>query len=654
MEKQQKRNKLREAMGKFAGFFRRLSENRGFDDWRKLGGYCLLAYLIDLGIAALFITEVKEYSAGTWLLLLTSLPVYALVYTAPGAVLTLLAAAVLTKCRRTRIAAAAAVGAISFGVTQLLLLADFGLLRNFGYHFNRFVWNLLTTPGGFRSMGLRENTIALLALVIVAILVFDLALAYFVVVFRKGAAALRLYRVFGSWRKFALIALAALFGLAGAVIFAWSFYVKDSAPVRASKCIPAYRRVTMYSFFKDLGLREPSRDELLMRMPGRIGNYPRRAIIRRADRKKYNVVWLVCESWRADMLTPEIMPRTWKFAGKYGVRFTRNFSGGNNTRMGVFSMFYGLYGSYWHSFLAARRGALLIDWLLEDGYDIRCITSAKFSYPEFDHTVFARLPGSSLVSDDEGDTYLRDARNTKRLLDFIAGDHRGAPFMAFMFFESPHYPYEFPPENAVFKPYVGKVDYLELGPAHSEEIKNRYRNCCRTLDGFLGQVFDTLEKRGLLDNTVVILLGDHGEEFFEHGKSGHGQNFTGVQTRTPLVLHLPGRKPGVYDGMSSHLDVVAMVAPYLGVENPAADFSHGIDLLAPGAPKRRYTVITQWSDSVFFAGEKYKMQLPIDEFDSIAASAYDADDRELPDKNVAYRENRNELIEVLRDLHRFE
>jgi len=654
MEKQRK-SSFREAMGKFAGIFRKLSENRGFDDWRRLGGLCLLAYLLDLAIAALFLTEVKEWSAGTWVLMLASLPVYALAYTAPGAVLTLLVYAVCAKCRRARLVVAAAVGALLFSATQLLLLADFGLLRNFGYHFNRFVWNLLTTPGGFRSMGLRENTITLLALVIAAFVALNMILAYFVVFYRNGAAALQLYRrAFGSWRKFALVVLAVIFGFTSATVFAWSFYVKDSAPVRASKCIPAYRRVTMYSFFKDLGLREPTRDELLMRMPGKIDNYPRQAIRRREDRKKYNVVWLVCESWRADMLTPEIMPRTWAFAEKYGVRFTRNFSGGNNTRMGVFSVFYGLYGSYWHSFLAARRGPLLIDWLIADGYDIRCITSAKFSYPEFDNTVFARLPGSSLVSDDDGMTFVRDIRNTKRLLDFITGDHRGAPFMAFMFFESPHYPYEFPPENAVFKPFVDKVDYLELGPAHSEEIKNRYRNCCRTLDGFLGQVFDTLEKRGMLDDTIVVLLGDHGEEFFEHGKSGHGQNFSCEQTRTPLVLHLPGRKPGVYDGMSSHLDVPAMLAPYLGVENPAADFSHGIDLLAPNAPKRRYTVITQWSDSVFFAGEKYKMQLPIDEFDSIAASAYDADDRELPDKDVAYREYRGELMEVLRDLHRFE
>ena len=352
------------------------------------------------------------------------------------------------------------------------------------------------------------------------------------------------------------------------------------------------------------------------------------------------------------MLSPDVMPRTWDFARRRGIRFTRNISGGNGTRMGVFSLFYGLYGNYWHQFLPARRGALLIDWMLEDGYDISCFTSAKFSYPEFEHTVFARLPESALHSFDEGETYKRDEYNVPKLLDFITGDHGGRPFMAFMFFESPHFPYEFPDENAVFRPFVDKVDYLELGPASAPEITNRYRNCCRTLDGFLGRVFDTLEKRKLWDNTVVVLVGDHGEEIFEHGCLGHNQNFSDIQIHTPLVLFLPGRAPGVYERMSSHLDIPAMLAPFFGVENPASDFSLGSDLLAPGAPGRRYTVVAGWKE-LFFVGEKYKMQLPQDSVGAITVQAWDADDRELPDRSVVYRECLDQLNRIQEELVRF-
>ena len=644
--------RLRERMKKIAEFFRRLSADKNFDIWRKLGGFCLLAYLIDLALTLLFPTTVSKWSFGAGLLMFFSLPIYSLAYTAPGAVLTLLAAGVLAKSRRAQPIAAGIVGALCFAATQLLLLADFGLLKNFGYHFNSFVWNLLTTPGGFASMGVRSNTILPLSGLIAAVTVLNFALMYFMIFFRGGAAALRLYRVFKTWRKFALIAAAAVFGFAAATVFAWDFYMKYPEPLRASKCIPAFRRVTMNEFFDGLGFREPTRDELMMRIPFNIENYPQHPIRRRASRRKYNVVWLVCESWRADMLDAEVMPETWKFSEKYGIRFTKNYSGGNNTRMGIFSMFYGLYGSYWFPFLDLHRGPLFMDWIIDDGYDVKCVTSAKFSYPEFDQTVFARIPSKDLHSDDDGPTYERDVRNTEVLLDFIRRNRGDRPFLAFMFFESPHYPFEFPDKNAVFKPFVDKVDYMQLGPGRAAEIKNRYRNCCRTLDEFLGQVFAALEEKKLLDDTIVVIVGDHGEEFFEHGHQGHGQNFFDVQTRTPLVIALPGERPRVYDGMSSHLDIVAILAPYFGVENPAEDFSHGMNLLAPNAPKRRYTVIAQFDDS-FFTAEKYKMPLPLDEFGAITARAYDAEDREVPDPGAVYREYQQELMQVLRDLNRF-
>ena len=99
------------------------------------------------------------------------------------------------------------------------------------------------------------------------------------------------------------------------------------------------------------------------------------------------------------------------------------------------------------------------------------------------------------------------------------------------------------------------------------------------------------------------------------------------------------------------LDIPAMLAPFFGVENPASDFSHGINLLAPGAPAREYTVITQWDES-FFAGRKYKIQLPLDEFSAITAAAFDAEDREVSTGKV-YAEYHRELAEVLKDLARF-
>ena len=75
-------------------------------------------------------------------------------------------------------------------------------------------------------------------------------------------------------------------------------------------------------------------------------NYPLNPLIVEKPAKPFNVVWLVSESWRADTLDAEIMPNTWAFA-QNAKRFTRNFSGGNGTRVGVFTMFTGIPGNYW-------------------------------------------------------------------------------------------------------------------------------------------------------------------------------------------------------------------------------------------------------------------------------------------------------------------
>ena len=618
--------------------------------WRSWGGYYVIVYLIIVLCTACFFLEVREWDRSTWLLLLTGVLVYSMIYVLPGALLSAAAGAVPLRWRK---AAAGCVAGFCSAAAMLFLLADFGLYHSFGFHFNLFVWNLLTTPGGFASMGLRNDTILPLAGAIILGLGVHAAIVYFMIFFRQGAAGLFLYGLLKGWRKYVWLAVLVACGFIGSTVYAWNHFNKHAVPLLAAERIPAYQRVTMQSLFKKLGFKEPRREKLLMRTSRNASiQYPQSPIRRRPDRKRYNLVWLTCESWRADMLDPEVMPNSWRFANRYGIRFTDNRSGGNGTRQGLFAMFYGLYGNYWHPFLAARRGALLIDWLLEDNYDIQCFTSAKFTYPEFDQTVFARLPADRLHSFDRAKTYERDIRNTKLLIDFITADHGNRPFMTFMFFESPHHPYEFPAGNARFKPYSDKLDYLKLSPDQAEKIKNRYRNSCYTLDGFLQQVFDVLEKRQLLDSTIVVLVGDHGEEFFEHGKLGHNSAFTNEQIRTPLVLHLPGKKPAVYNKMSSHVDVPAMLAPYFGVENPAVDFSFGKNLLAPEAPIRKYSVIAGWSD-LFFAGDKYKMLLPVNSFDAITMTLYDAQDRRLPDRQLFYRECRDELVEVQRDLRRF-
>ncbi|MBE6359261.1 MAG: DUF3413 domain-containing protein [Lentisphaerae bacterium] len=539
---------------------------------------------------------------------------------------------------------------VSIFPMHLLLLLDAGLYFRYGYHINPHVINIFTTPGGFEGMGMRTGEVVMLAC---GIGVLALFLAVLIGCFMRFKAWS--FLKIRSWKPFPVIAAVA--GLIFAVQFftyAYAHFSMNPAPLLASDSIPLYIKGTSKSLFRKLGFSQPERDAVQIKLDTQVhlDNYPENAISRKPDRKKYNVVWLTCESLAARLFTPEIMPQTFGFAAK-GIRFAKHYSGGNVTRQGVFSMFYALPGSYWHAFLAARKGPLFIDWLKEDGYSFKCITSSKFTYPEFDQTVFFEVESEDLHSDSEGFSFERDQRNVKLLLKSIEdGADSGKPFFSFMFFESTHHPYSFPKEMTRFKDYLEPFNAVNTTAADGEAIFKRAANCAWHLDVQLGKVFKLLEEKDLLKNTIVVVAGDHGEEYYEKGRLGHSSVFNEEQTRTPLVIYYPGVKPQVYTKMSSHLDIVPMLAGLFGVENPPVDYSCGMDLLAENSPGRRYSIIANW-DQVFFAGEKYKSLIPLDAASFASQTITDADDRELSDVQAFYEEHNADLIAVQHDLTRF-
>ena len=116
-------------------------------------------------------------------------------------------------------------------------------------------------------------------------------------------------------------------------------------------------------------------------------------------------------------------------------------------------------------------------------------------------------------------------------------------------------------------------------------------------------------EEALQSNTIVIVTGDHGEEFFEKGRLGHNSTFVKEQIHVPLVLHIPGETPRVIETLTSHLDLPATLAPRLGVKNSPKDYSLGQDLLSPEY-KRDSTVVCGWDTAAVIAGE-YKALLPL-------------------------------------------
>lgn len=99
----------------------------------------------------------------------------------------------------------------------------------------------------------------------------------------------------------------------------------------------------------------------------------------------------------------------------------------------------------------------------------------------------------------------------------------------------------------------------------------RYKNSVRYADNLIQKVLDYLEEKHLLDETIVVISSDHGDEFNDNKLNfwGHGGNFTDAQIKVPLVIHWPGKKPANIEYMTSHLDLVPTLLPeVLGCETP--------------------------------------------------------------------------------------
>ncbi len=132
------------------------------------------------------------------------------------------------------------------------------------------------------------------------------------------------------------------------------------------------------------------------------------------------------------------------------------------------------------------------------------------------------------------------------------------PFFAFLNYMDVHGPY-LPPASYAGRfggprTHVGKT--IELGAVTDEtalpppellrDWVNQYDESILALDAGVGALLHGLERRGILDNTVIVLTSDHGESFGEHGMIYHGNGLHRDQVHVPLVIRY---RPAVAAGV---------------------------------------------------------------------------------------------------------
>jgi membrane-anchored protein YejM (alkaline phosphatase superfamily) len=539
------------------------------------------------------------------------------------------------------------VAVLGFAAVQMFVLADRHIHAIFGYHFNGFVLNVLTTPGGIESMGGDDVTMMTIAAMAAGFVLLEAGLLVLVLRAKwfRGAAV----SLFRRRRVIAGIALAALLSVSERMAYAVAVEFDYTPVLSAANAFPFYRGLRIRALAPILGVRRRVRTPVRMKAGSTNLRYPL-APIRQGPHERWNVVWLACESLRADSLDPKVMPATWKFS-QGAARFEQHLSAGNGTRMGMFGMFYGLYGPYWFPMLDSARGPVLLDLLRADGYEMSAFTSAAFTYPEFDQTIFSQFPKKERHARRTEFGWKSDRMNVTDLLAQIDRRDPARPFFTFMFFESPHAPYHFPPEAAIREPYLDSMNYATMDVGRDIElVRARYVNACRALDTELQRVFSHLEESGLLDRTIVIVTGDHGEEFMEKGRWGHNSTYAEEQIHTPLVIRVPGRAPQVVKRLTSHLDIPATLMTIFGVENPPADYSLGFDLF--GSHERKDTVVAQWND-IAYVDADCKVVFQVRSYDYSQQVVTTRADGPVPDRDAVFAARSARFAELAKELGRF-
>lgn len=104
------------------------------------------------------------------------------------------------------------------------------------------------------------------------------------------------------------------------------------------------------------------------------------------------------------------------------------------------------------------------------------------------------------------------------------------PFFAFLNFFDAHGPYESP---ARYDTLFGR----------SDKVRDKYDRSIRYIDDELTAMFDSLRASGILDNTIIVLAADHGEQFGEHGLSWHSNSLYEQLTHVPLLIRYPPKVP---------------------------------------------------------------------------------------------------------------
>ena len=354
--------------------------------------------------------------------------------------------------------------------------------------------------------------------------------------------------------------------------------VADANPLRLNSADRLSARLFSYGSEHDADLEAANRAFVQATQDAMRPHPETAAVFRDASSSRharYDVVIVTIEGLNERLIDSTTMP-FWVQLAARSTSLQSHYSTGNVTEYGVLGVLFGAPPDFY-------RGTLTVPWRRQLPLDKQTPQHGSPYIDEFNlHDYHTRLISWELSSWANLGVYLRnfnepafetnDDWKTLPVLEREMGEP--GSHLVYMHYNGTHFPYDHALKYDRFVPEVpSSYSYAswrmrQAAPA----ITNRYRNCLLELDAWLEALTKTVD----MQNTILVLTGDHGEEFFEHSRLGHASTLSDPQIQTVALIYVPGQGPRVIEGVTSHVDLMPTVMDLLGWPQPVPPFGHSL------------------------------------------------------------------------------
>ncbi len=350
-----------------------------------------------------------------------------------------------------------------------------------------------------------------------------------------------------------------------------------------------------------------------------------------------DVVFITLDAWRADAFRGDISPAIAAFARDNGRVFTNARTPSSWTLPSFAAIFTGSYNVTRPSG-AERRELIQTTWaevMRDGGYDTFAIfhnphlDTTRFvsrGFTHFDYVRYNRFLAAIHFYDTvwyfarRGHRFAREtpgeanSKLTDKALSVVRRPSKRPKFV-WVHYLDPHYPYQ--PTEAVLRkkaPHLsGEIDVgtdkSKLSRENADVLIKLYECEVKSTDN---EVATLLTELAAKPNTMVIISSDHGEEFFEHGGTRHGQTVYDEVCKVPLIVALPkaDHTPAAAGETSSPvnlIDVAPSVLNYLGLPvPPTMEGRENILYGAPAADRRLFVFLNapEYLTAALIIGDK--------------------------------------------------